>query len=142
MTHPHITCPYCLMGYGAPKVAKKVYHLEIFSGVLECEQPDYVRSNTISVDECENPTFYAEYARQLEELRGEFEENPVDWNKDTVTINAFLIAFRELIDYNLFVDDDKDLQEDIAIDDVRKLYEEGMNLKDCILHFVNDTLLI
>ena len=125
------------MGYGAPKVAKKVYHLEIFSGVLECEQSDYVRSNTISVDEWENPTFDSEYSRQLEELRGEFEENPVDWNKDTVTINAFLIAFRELIECNTFVDDDKDLQEEIAIDDVRKLYEEGINIKDCILHFVN-----
>jgi len=168
MKHSEIKCPYCRIGFGGIKVSvektkekwfqsratkRKIkegaktsfQHLDIMwsyeAGMIrDCKHPEYLKENLISVDDHQNPVFNEEFTNKLKELRKEFENNPVDINKDNFDFDGYYIAFVECMNYgNVEGDDEEYNREEMTGEKLKELYESGTNLKDALRSFIKKT---
>lgn len=144
MIHPEIKCPYCRIQFGSVKINEdnSVEHLDIVwssdTGLIKkCEQPELVTSNLKSVDEYGNPTFTDEFQNKLTELREKFENNPDDITKENFDFDSYMIAFVECMNYGYVNSDDEDYdRENITIEKLKQMWEDGMTLKDSLKSFI------
>lgn len=165
MKHPEIKCPYCRIGFGGIKVsvekpktkwfmsraakrklkegAKMSFqHLDIMwsyeAGLIrDCKHPEHLKANLISVDDHQNPIFNEEFSSKLKELRSDFENNPIDINKDSFDFDGYYIAFIECMNYgNLDGDNEEYDREQMTGERLKELYENGTNLKDALRSFI------
>lgn len=141
MKYPEITCPFCRMQFGSYKKNKdKIIHLDFCwsseSGLqVECESTD-INNYITNTDDRGNITFIEEYKKKLDELRKDFEENPIDFDKNTTLLSDYIIGFKENMNYGNVCKDDEEYMDDITQNKIEELYNSGVNLKDCLRNFI------
>lgn len=157
-----ITCPYCRIGFPPIKISdeygikkgnwktlwkskkiitgKKVEHLDLFHSyeaglILDCKQSEYILGNIESIDSNGNPTFKQDFQDKINILKEKFYNNPSDIDKDNINFYDFCLAFKECMNYGNIEGEDESYS-DITVDAVKKLYDQGLNLKECLKSFI------
>lgn len=122
--------------------SNEFYHLDICwssdAGLIKtCENQELLQANLISIDYNGNPIFNESFTHKLDELKHGFVTNPIDISKENFTEEAYIIAFRECMEYGEVDLDDEEYDRSIlTIEKVKELYDAGSNLKDALKYFI------
>ena len=120
--------------------AKELVHMDLFwssdAGLHRtCTQPEYIQSQAISWTDGK-PVFNDEFSAKIKKLRDDFESKPVDISKENFDWEAFFIAFSDCMNWGYVAEDDEEYVSDITKDKVKNLYDNGLNLHECLRNFI------